>query len=589
MNKRDFNKLYKLVNSEQYTKALEIAQGILETDEKDNDAKKIVAMCLVNMEDFNGARNILEDIIKYLQEDAVCWYYLGCCYDNLDMNVEAKFAYNKVLELRPEYVDAYKSLSISLIKDGDAQGAVDCISKALQYGDDDYAIYYIMGTAYMAGRNFEKSVECLKKAIELSPENVQLYNNLGTSYLTMGDYDKALEVYHKAAEVNPQDSLVYFNIASILQIKEMHNEACIFFEKAHSLEPEEDSYIVGLAVSEVKAGKIAEAIEHYKYLATTYPQKSSYKFNLATCYQMVGHYDIAIAILKDLLMLSPKSTNVLQRLASIYVLIGRYSEAKEIYDKMIKLGTTSHETYYELAVLCAKTNDTDKSEQMLKKVCRLKPDFAPAHKDLGVIYLNKRLFDYAKDEFELAYKYAPDNFSVVLEYANYLHATCDFEKADKYYQEAVELKPDNPNGLAFSALNKTHINQLEQAMDQIDKAMRHAHATPFLFFIAGRIYYIAKDYETAKSYLINSFELEKNPDTQNLLGLCYFDLGDYNQAKTIFENLREKGPYNLNLLLNLVKCYDKLNEKDKALEYLDIITEGFPECEEAHEYIRKLS
>ena len=66
-----------------------------------------------------------------------------------------------------------------------------------------------------------------------------------------------------------------------------------------------------------------------------------------------------------------------------------------------------------------------------------------------MIYLNKRLFDYAKDEFEKAYSIDPNNYSIVVEYANYLHSTSDFEAADKFYQKAIELQPENPNALAF--------------------------------------------------------------------------------------------------------------------------------------------
>ena len=40
---------------------------------------------------------------------------------------------------------------------------------------------------------------------------------------------------------------------------------------------------------------------------------------------------------------------------------------------------------------------------MLKKVIRMNPEIAKAHKDLGIIYLNKRLFDYADDEFKTAF------------------------------------------------------------------------------------------------------------------------------------------------------------------------------------------
>ena len=83
--------------------------------------------------------------------------------------------------------------------------------------------------------------------------------------------------------------------------------------------------------------------------------------------------------------------------------------------------------------------------------------------------------------------------------------------------------------------------------------------------------------------------MEKTPETQNLLGLCYFNLKDFNQAKTIFGNMLEKSPLNINTLLNIAKCYIELNQIDDALEYLNKIVDTFPECEEAQELIRKIS
>lgn len=79
------------------------------------------------------------------------------------------------------------------------------------------------------------------------------------------------------------------------------------------------------------------------------------------------------------------------------------------------------------------------------------------------------------------------------------------------------------------------------------------------------------------------------PDVQNLLGLCYFELGNYEQALSIFKNMLEKVPMNINVLLNIAKCYENLNNTDEALEYAEKIAETFPECEEAQELIRKLS
>ena len=590
MEEKEIERIYNLIEKGEYIKAKELLADIVTKDEKDIDALKLVALCEVNVENYDLARNILEDIIKYRQDDAICWYYLGCCYDNLNQLIEAKHAYSKVIELRPEYVDAYKSMAIVQIKSQTPQKALEFVQEGLKYADkEDYAFYYIAGTACMAAQDFEGSIKYIEKAIELDPKNVQLYNNLGTAYLTTGKFDQAIEIYKKSIEIEPSDSLAYFNIASILQMKDDHEKACEYFEKAHNLDLEDDSYIIAWAISEIKANKIPEAIEHYKYLSAAYPQKTTYKLNLASCLQMVGQYDAAISILLQLSIMNPKSVPILKKLASAYIMTGQISNAKEIYEKIIKFNSSDFMTYYELAMLCIKTGDTDRAENMLKKVTKIEPGFANAHKDLAVIYLNKRLFDYAKDEFEKAYEYAPDDFSIIIEYANYFHATSDFEKADEMYTKALSIKPENTTALAFSALNKTHLKQIDEALEQIKNALTKSPASAFLFFIAGRIYFLSDDFERAKDYLIKSFEMEKLPETQNLLALCYFNMKDFNQAKIIFNNMLEKSPMNINTLLNLAKCCIELKQTDEALQYLDKIVDTFPECEEAQELIREIS
>ena len=198
MKEKDVDKIYKIIEEAEYAKAKELISDILAKDPKDIDARKLLSLCEVNLENYNEARIILEDIIKYLQDDAICWYYLGCCYDNLDKYPEAKHAYNTVIKLRPEYIDVYKSMAIVHIKSQEPEKALEYAKKGMEYcEEEDYAFYYIAGTACMAAQKYEESIKYIEKAIELNPKNVQLYNNLGTSYLTTGNLDKAKETYEK--------------------------------------------------------------------------------------------------------------------------------------------------------------------------------------------------------------------------------------------------------------------------------------------------------------------------------------------------------------------------------------------------------
>ncbi len=583
----NLDKINELISDKKFEEAKKELVSIVEKDEKDFEALKLLGLCHINLGEFKEGQAVFETVIKY-KIDAVSWFYLANCYDNQDDFLHAIAAYEEVLRMRSSYIDAYKNLAVVYVKNKEPENAVKTVKRALEYVQDDYTIYYIGGTACMALKKFDEAVEYLEKALALNPEHSQLYNNLGTCYVTVGDLDKAYQNFFKASELDSESSITYFNIASVLQLQNKHTEACEYFRKAYALEPQ-DNYLIALALSEVKSNQFDEAIKNYKTLVSHHPEKPNFQYNLACCLDAKGEYASAIAILAHLVLLNPKSVSMSRKLASIYIKIRQYANAKNLYEKIIMQGNVSFEIYYEFAQLCAKTNDMDKAEKILKKVLELNPDFGLAHKDLGVLYLSKRLFDYAQDEFTKALEFAPDNFDVLFEYANYLHATTDFKKSDEYYQKALEIQPENYEALGFSALNKMLMNDLDEAYEQIEKVLNKVTNDEFMYFIAGKIRFLQNEFEDAKMYFIKSYELEKTYDTENMLGYCYYELGNYEQANGIFKNLLEKNPLNVNLLLCSARCYEKLNDKDAALETLDKIVDTFPECEEAQEMIRAIS
>lgn len=226
---------------------------------------------------------------------------------------------------------------------------------------------------------------------------------------------------------------------------------------------------------------------------------------------------------------------------------------------------------------------------MLKKVIQMNPDIAKAHKDLGIIYLNKRLFDYAKDEFQTAMRLQPNDFEIIFEYANFLYSTSQNVEAERYYLEALEIQPQNVLALTFMGLNKLILNQLDEAKDYILKAMKVNPHHEYIQFCAGRIMFARKEFEDAKRYLVKAVEQNPDVETQNTLALTYYELGEYDSALNIFNNLLAKRPDNVSLLMSTARCYEGLKDNDKALEYLEKVVTIFPEDEEAHEMIRKLS
>lgn len=303
----------------------------------------------------------------------------------------------------------------------------------------------------------------------------------------------------------------------------------------------------------------------------------------------MGEIQTAISMLEKIVYLNQKFILPAQKLASLYIKTNQLSKAKEIYDNILLKNKPSAETLHQYAILSSSLCDTDTAEKILKKVIKMNPNIAKAHKDLGIIFLNKRLFDYAEDEFKTAMKLMPNDFEIIFEYGNFLYSVSKNTEAERYYREALDLEPENVLALTFMALNKLILNQLDAAKDYIMKALKINPNHEYIQFCAGRILFARKEFDEAKHYLIHAVEQNPDIETQNTLALTYYELGEYASAINIFNNLLAKKQDNISLLMSLAKCYEGLKDNDRALKYLDKVVTIFPEDEEAHEMIRKLS
>lgn len=585
----DIDKINELIGEKDFIAARELAESALKAEPENIELIKSAGLIAVNLEEWLKARGWFETVVKYNPDDATAWFYLANCYNNLGDLISAKNAYIRVTKLRSEYIEAYKSLCVTLMKLNEAEEAIKYACLASAVAPEDYLFDFVIGTAYMKIKEFDKSIEPFERALKKSPDNIGIYNSLGTAYMATKQSDNAIKCYKKALELNPKNAMSYYNLGSAYQIQQNHEEACRYLKKAVELDGEDESFKVALAMSEVKSGNFEEAAELYKSLMTQYPQKENYKYNLVTCYEALGQISTAISMLEEMVYLNQKFVLPAQKLAGLYIKTNQLNKAKDIYDQILLKNNPSPEILHQYAVLSSSLCDTDTAEKILKRVIKMNPNMAKAHKDLGIIFLNKRLFDYAEDEFKTALKLAPNDFETIFEYGNFLYSISKNNEAERYYQEALDIEPDNVLVLTFMALNKLILNQLDEAKDYIMKALKIDPHHEYILFCAGRILYARKEFEEAKHYLIHAVEHNPDIETQNTLALTYYELGEYDSAINIFNNLLAKKPDNISVLMSMAKCYEGLKNNDKALEYLDRVVTIFPEDEEAHEMIRKLS
>ena len=468
----DINKINELLGSKNFEEALNLVIPALLDEPNNIELIKLAGLAEVNTESWEKAKYHFETVVKYEQNDATSWFYLANCYNNLGDVISAKNAYVKVIDLREEYVEAYKSLCILLLKMNFTSDAILYAKKAQKYAADDYIFDFIIGTAYMKNKDFINSINPLEDALKKEDKNIGIYNSLGTAYMAVERSDDAIKCYQTVIDLFPESPVAYFNMGSAYQIKDDHQKACEYLKKAVDLDEEDENFKNAYAISLVKTEQFEEAIKIYKKLLVQHPEKDTYKYNLVTCYEAINDLQTAITMLENIVYLNPKFILPAQKLANLYIKTDQLQKAKQIFDKILIKNNPSAEVMHQYAILSSSLCDTDTAEKILKKVIRMNPNLARAHKDLAVIYLNKRLFDYAEEEFKTAMNLLPNDFDIIFEYGNFLYSVSKNVEAERYYREALEIEPDNVLALTFMALNKLVLNNLDEAKDYIMKALK---------------------------------------------------------------------------------------------------------------------
>ncbi len=189
---------------------LEARQNLAEISVRqgsDNDAKKYylsIAQSYFDTGDHENAMQYAQKAIKLKSIEAL--HILGSIYTQKKMFKEAVRAYSELLRFKVDHADALKGMAAIMIEQGDLDGAVVSLGKAVKAAPDDVAVleqlaetyvkkdalndaavqYSLIAEIYEAQNLFDKSQEYLKKVLRLDEGNVAIRGKLSDIFLKRG-------------------------------------------------------------------------------------------------------------------------------------------------------------------------------------------------------------------------------------------------------------------------------------------------------------------------------------------------------------------------------------------------------------------
>jgi tetratricopeptide (TPR) repeat protein len=146
-------------------------------------------------------------------------------------------AYNKALDSRQDFSDAWIGRGDSLDELGQYKEAVESYNRALELKSDDYIAWYNRGISLGQIDCHEEAIESYDKALELKSDFPEAWINRGYALNKLGCHEEAIASCEEALEYKPDHPQAWFNIAcSQIHLGEI-DQAIASLQKAIEINP----------------------------------------------------------------------------------------------------------------------------------------------------------------------------------------------------------------------------------------------------------------------------------------------------------------------------------------------------------------
>jgi tetratricopeptide (TPR) repeat protein len=230
----------------------------------------------------------------------------GVAYNAAGMFDLAISDYDKVLEIKPKYIEAYNNRGIAYEGKGEYGRAISDFNRALGMNSEYAEAYYNRGNLYAKSKvEANLAISDYSRAIEIKQDFADAYVNRGNVYRDRGQFDLAISDYNKALAMNPGEADVYNNRGNAYEGKGQLDNAISDYDRALEINPKYDEAYYNRATVYQRKGKYDAAVRDYDKALEIDPKYSQAYFNKAVACELAGRKTEAIKAYKAFVRYAP--------------------------------------------------------------------------------------------------------------------------------------------------------------------------------------------------------------------------------------------------------------------------------------------
>jgi len=292
--------------------------------------------------------------------------------------------------------------------------------------------YFSLGNLYLKQGKLDLALAEYDSTLMANPRMSRTHLNRGIVFFEKGEYKKAEEEFLTELRLYPQEDKAYNNLSSLYRQKGQYAKAEEMAQKALKIRSYYPEAYMNLALSYRETGEDRKAKEILKQgIDNVWPFLAG-ELLLGGIFQAEGEFDSAIAVYEKVIQPVSRSKDVAYDLE----VLASKGTSGELDDK-----GTQAQAHFNLGTIHAQKGELDLAEYHLKSAFSLKPDFADAYANLGMLYdytrRGKETIPLLLKAISLDPQNAVYHYNLGLVYAKQL----DFKAAQAEFQATLQLDP----------------------------------------------------------------------------------------------------------------------------------------------------
>lgn len=193
---------------------------------------------------------------------AIAHCNIGVLYTALEQNENAILHLKKAIELNPDLLPALNQLGDIYLREEKYIEAREIFLQSVVKMPNNAESTHRLGIAYLKLRDFEHAKIQFEKVLVLNYQHPEINQYLANTWLELRDHEKALHYYFCQLERNPYVE-TFYNIGVLFMMKERLQDALQYFNKAAELDPNDVPTQLNMGNIYLKQHKIDHAIICY--------------------------------------------------------------------------------------------------------------------------------------------------------------------------------------------------------------------------------------------------------------------------------------------------------------------------------------